>query len=205
MQYGARDKLMRKINVRLRFVSLSRAVEVAPVYSRLLYCAHRIHDILPSDTSNLGHRRKREKRSERRIRGKPGVQPGETCFLTRTFARCNQPDLIIPTRTRVPAHVFSRLHDPGLRSWMRPAHLAGRSEIKRISPPVALQPLGTSTASQILPNPYNRNCCEWNVLKRGTRAIPACKPAYFAKVGSFLWVCLPIILPNNFTVQIVFC
>lgn len=56
IQYGARDKLTRKINVRSRFVSSPfRAGEVAPGFSRTLL-PPRIHDILSSDTLNLGDR-----------------------------------------------------------------------------------------------------------------------------------------------------
>jgi len=86
MQYGARDKLTLKINVRSRFVSSSsRAVEVAPVSLVLYYAAY---DILPSDTLNFGHRE----------RGKNGEKGGgESLFSPETCSDANVREMQ-PTR-----------------------------------------------------------------------------------------------------------
>lgn len=163
---GTRDKLTRKINVRSRFVSSpSPAGELAPV-SLVLYCAsyppiwH-----LESRTSS-----KRVKQSERG-RGKP------RCSARRNFLRRVRE--MQPTRFDYPnpdwssgSRFLGASRASRFRPWIRPAHLAGRSEIKRISPPVALQPLGTALQ-------LRRSCqthtieiaVSENVLKRETRAI----------------------------------
>jgi len=116
MQYGALDKLTRKINVKLRFVSSPVSLEKLRRFLSY-FIAPRIHNIFSSDTLNFGH--------GERSRGKPLVK----LVLTRMFARCNRPDLIISNSDRSFGSCFLRAS----RSLILLVNVPDASRLKRSS------------------------------------------------------------------------